>query len=79
MLMASGDFDALLPTQGQAWLFAAGRHLLPHAAMAVAAIAAFNQVQSKIAFAALLDTLGFPQPARRLVRSVRDLESSGSR
>lgn len=76
-LMATGDFDALLPTHEQAWLFAAGRGLLPHAGVAVAAIDAFDQVQSKIAFAALLDRLGLPQPAWRLVESVEDLEAVG--
>lgn len=76
-LMASGDFDALLPTHEQAWLFAAGRHLLPHAAVAVAAIDAFDQVQSKTAFAALLDALGLPQPEWRLVRSDGDLDAVG--
>lgn len=76
-LMASGDFDALLPTHEQAWLFAAGRDLLPRSAVAVAPIDAFDQVQSKIAFAALLDTLGLPQPAWRPVRGVGDLGSVG--
>ncbi|MBO0851097.1 MAG: hypothetical protein J2P20_16665, partial [Pseudonocardia sp.] len=28
-LMSTGEYDALLPTHEQAWLFAAGRHLLP--------------------------------------------------
>ncbi|MFT4110886.1 carbamoyl-phosphate-synthetase [Propionicimonas sp.] len=76
-LMATGDFDALLPTHEQAWLFAAGRDLLPHSRVAVATIDAFDQVQSKTAFATLLDTLGLPQPAWRRVQSAGDLEAVG--
>ncbi|PFG17785.1 hypothetical protein ATK74_2361 [Propionicimonas paludicola] len=76
-LMASGRFAALLPTHEQAWLFAAGRHLLPHATMAVAGLDAFDQVQSKPAFAALLDSLGLPQPAWRLVEAESDLSALG--
>jgi hypothetical protein len=62
--MLHGGYDALLPTHEQAWLFAAGRHLLPaDLPLAVAPIAAFDRVQSKLAFAELLDELGLPQPA----------------
>lgn len=75
--MATGDFDALLATHEQAWLFAAGHDLLSHAAMAVAAFDAFDRVQSKTAFATLLDSLGLPQPAWRLVGSEDDLGALG--
>ncbi len=76
-LMATGSFDALLPTHEQAWLFAAGRDLLPHATMAIAPLEAFDQVQSKTAFATLLDALGLPQPAWRLVETASDLNTLG--
>ncbi|MGF7237815.1 MAG: carbamoyl-phosphate-synthetase [Frankia sp.] len=62
-LIASGEYEAVLPTHEQAWLFAAGRRLLPDGApLAVAPIDAFDRVQSKTAFAALLDELEVPQP-----------------
>jgi hypothetical protein len=48
-LMGSGDYDALLPTHEQAWLFAAGRRLLPeHTPLAVAPVEGFARVQSKL-------------------------------
>jgi len=57
-------YDALLPTHEQAWLIAAGRHLLPaNLPVAIAPIEAFDKVQSKIAFCALLEAVGLPQPA----------------
>lgn len=44
--LRDGGYDALLPTHELAWLFAAGRHLLPaDAPLAVADIEAFDQVQ----------------------------------
>jgi hypothetical protein len=62
-LCASGEYAAVLPTHEQAWLFAAGRHLLPSdAPIAVASAAAFDKVQGKAEFAALLDELAIPQP-----------------
>lgn len=62
-VLAGGGFDALLPTHEQAWLFAVARHRLPQAApVALAPAGAFARVQSKIAFARLLDELSVPQP-----------------
>ncbi|MHB1739069.1 MAG: carbamoyl-phosphate-synthetase [Actinomycetes bacterium] len=62
-LMTSGDYEAVLATHEQAWLFAAGRSLLPQdAPMAVAPIEAFDRVQGKADFATLLDELHVPQP-----------------
>jgi hypothetical protein len=62
-VLAAGTFDALLPTHEQAWLFAAGRYRLPPAApVPLAPAGAFARVQSKVAFARLLDELGGPQP-----------------
>ena len=54
-LLASGRYRALLATHEQAWLLAAGREHLPHVSgrLAVAEVSAFEQVQSKIAFAGL--------------------------
>lgn len=76
-LMATGRFAALLPTHEQAWLFAAGRRFLPRSAVAVADIAAFDQVASKLAFARLLDELGLPQPRWREVHAPGELGALG--
>jgi len=78
-LLATGRYTTLLATHEQAWLFAVGRGLLPHAAgrLAVAPAAAFDQVQSKLAFARLCDRLGIPQPAWREVRVEADLDGCG--
>jgi hypothetical protein len=62
-LVAEHRYDAVLPTHEQAWLFAAGRHLLPaDTPIAVAPIEAFDRVQGKVEFAELLDELAIPQP-----------------
>jgi hypothetical protein len=62
-LCTAGEYEAVLATHEQAWLFAAGRHLLPPGApIAVAPIEAFDRVAGKVEFAALLDELGLPQP-----------------
>ncbi len=76
-LLASGRFDALLPTHEQAWLFAVGREYLPHAAVAVATPEAFDQVESKVVFARVLDATGLPQPQWRLVECEDDLDALG--
>jgi hypothetical protein len=62
-LMSSGEYEAVLATHEQAWLFAAGRALLAAGApIAVAGIEAFDRVQGKVEFAALLEELDVPQP-----------------
>jgi hypothetical protein len=62
-LTVDGGYQALLPTHEQAWLLAAGRRLLPRRMpVALADPEAFDQVQSKLAFARLLDRLTLPQP-----------------
>ena len=76
-LMASGRFAALLPTHEQAWMFAVGRELLPHAPVAVAAAEAFGRVESKLAFARALDQVDLPQPAWRAVEQEDDVDGLG--
>lgn len=66
--------DVVLPTHEQAWLFAAAAPLLPSVPVAVADIASFDRVQSKVEFARLLDELRLPQPRWRLVSDRHDLE-----
>jgi hypothetical protein len=71
--LREGSYDALLPTHEQAWLFAAGRHLLPaDAPLAVADIEAFDQVQGKLACCRLLDEIGLPQPAWSVLATADD-------
>lgn len=76
-LMATGRFAALIPTHEQAWLFAAGRPLIPHAHVVVADIEAFNHLESKVRFAQLLDELALPQPAWVEVSQESDLDRLG--
>lgn len=62
-LVTEHRYDAVLPTHERAWLFAAGRHLLPaDAPIVIAPIEAFERVQGKIEFAESLDELAIPQP-----------------
>lgn len=62
-LCSAGEYEAVLATHEQAWLFAAGRHLLPaDAPIAVAPAEAFDRVAGKVEFAGLCDELGIPQP-----------------
>ena len=71
-----GGFDVLLPTHEQAYLFASARARLPQGVpLAVSSLAAFQRVQSKVAFAALLDELGLPQPACGEVRDPSELDA----
>ncbi len=66
--------DVVLPTHEQAWLLATVRPRLPaNVHVAVADASAFARVQSKLAFAKLLDELGMPQPRWRSVASQDDL------
>jgi hypothetical protein len=73
-VVAQRGIDVVLPTHEQAWLLAAARPLLaPGVRVAVADVSAFERVQSKVAFAGLLDRLGLPQPRWRLVGAASDL------
>jgi len=73
-VVADRRIDVVLPTHEQAWLFAAAAPLTSEVPVAVADIASFDRVQSKLEFAKLLDELRLPQPRWRLVRDRRDLE-----
>ncbi len=68
------QIDVVLPTHEQAWLLAVARPLLSQELpVAVADIASFERVQSKIEFARLLDELELPQPRWQQVTDERDL------
>jgi predicted ATP-grasp superfamily ATP-dependent carboligase len=62
--------DALIPVHEQAYLFAAARKQLPAGlGIALADFEAFEQVQSKAAFATLLTQLNVTQPDTEIIRS----------
>jgi glutathione synthase/RimK-type ligase-like ATP-grasp enzyme len=68
-------YDVLLPTHEQAYLFAARRERIPReVGLAVAAHASFARVQSKLAFAQLLDELRLPQPRWERLERPEQLE-----
>lgn len=73
-VVADRRIDVVLPTHEQAWLFAAARPPRAGTRTAVADIAAFDRVQSKIEFAKLLEELALPQPEWRLIDSPSDLK-----
>ena len=73
-VLEKGMFDVLLPTHEQAWLLAAaGERLRSGAGTAIAAPEAFARVQSKIAFAGLLDEVGLPQPQWERLEAIAQL------
>ena len=73
-LVSRGNFDVLLPTHEQAWLFAvAGDSLDARLPTAVASARSFSRVQSKLEFARLLDEVGLPQPAWEVIDSPKAL------
>ncbi len=73
-VVAQRAIDVVLPTHEQAWLLAVARpRLAARVRVAVADASAFERVQSKIAFASLLDQLGLPQPAWRSVSSASEV------
>jgi hypothetical protein len=74
-VVAERQIDVVLPTHEQAWLFAAAARLLSSVPVAVADIASFGRVQSKVEFARLIDELELPQPQWRLVADPGELET----
>ncbi len=73
-LLATGDYDVLLPVHEQAYLLAhAARALPPGVGVALAPAASFDCVQGKVAFVRTLARLGLPQPASRVATSRAEL------
>jgi predicted ATP-grasp superfamily ATP-dependent carboligase len=67
-VVKSAGIDALIPVHEQAYLFAAGRRRLPAGiGLALADFEAFEQVQGKTEFAALLTRLNVPQPKTDII------------
>jgi hypothetical protein len=66
-LLETGAYDVLLPVHEQAYLFAkASGRIPPGVGVALAGGSSFDRIQSKVAFAGLLDELEIPQPETRV-------------
>jgi predicted ATP-grasp superfamily ATP-dependent carboligase len=76
-LLAARHFDVLLPTHEQGFLFARVRQRLEHrVGLALPDFASYRTAHSKAGFSRLLDELGLPQPATRIVNSVSELRDA---
>ena len=73
-LLAARHFDVLLPIHEQGFLFARVRQRLEdRVGLALPDFASYRAAHSKAGFSRLLDQLGLPQPATRIVKSEREL------
>ena len=73
-LLAARHFDVLLPIHEQGFLFARMRQRLEnHAGLALPDFDSYRTAHSKAGFSRLLDRLGLPQPATRIVKSAGEL------
>jgi hypothetical protein len=76
-LLASGHFDVLLPIHEQGFLFARVlRRLRDRVGLALPDFESYRAAHSKAGFSRLLDRLGLPQPATRIVRSESELRAA---
>ena len=76
-LLASGQYDVLLPTHEQGFLFARVRERLAgRVGLALPGFESYRAAHSKAGFSRLLDRLGLPQPATRIVRSESELRAA---
>jgi predicted ATP-grasp superfamily ATP-dependent carboligase len=75
-LLATRHFDVLLPTHEQGFLFARVQQRLEgRVGLALPSFANYRSVHSKAGFTRLLELLGLPQPATRIVRSENELRA----
>jgi len=73
-LLAARHFDVLLPIHEQGFLFARVQERLGHrAGLALPSFVSYRAAHSKAGFSRLLDQLGLPQPATRIVKSGDEL------
>jgi hypothetical protein len=73
-LLAARHFDVLLPIHEQGFLFARMRQRLEnHVGLALPDFDSCRTAHSKAGFSRLLDRLGLPQPATRIVTSASEL------
>jgi predicted ATP-grasp superfamily ATP-dependent carboligase len=76
-LLATQHFDVLLPIHEQGFLFArAGARLADRVGLALPGFASYRAVHSKAGFSRLLDRLGLPQPATRILKSASALRAA---
>src|SRR6266436_5002369 len=76
-LLAARHFDVLLPIHEQGFLFARVQERLgDRAGLALPSFVSYRAAHSKAGFSRLLDQLGLPQPATRVVRSASELRDA---
>ena len=76
-LLAARHFDVLLPTHEQGFLFARARQRLENrVGLALPSFESYRTAHSKAGFSRLLDELGLPQPATRIVKSEAELQDA---
>jgi predicted ATP-grasp superfamily ATP-dependent carboligase len=76
-LLAERSFDVLLPIHEQGFLFARVRERLEtHVGLALPDFGSYRAAHGKAGFSRLLDELGLPQPATRIVKSPSELRDA---
>ncbi|MEO8318366.1 MAG: hypothetical protein ABI561_08600 [Bradyrhizobium sp.] len=76
-LLSTGNFDVLLPTHEQGFLFARMRQRLEgRAGLALPSFDSYRTAHSKAGFSRLLDRLGLPQPSTEIVKSAQALRDA---
>jgi predicted ATP-grasp superfamily ATP-dependent carboligase len=76
-LLATRHFDVLLPIHEQGFLFArVQQRLADRVGLALPGFESYRAVHSKAGFSRLLDELGLPQPATRILRSESELRAT---
>lgn len=76
-LLATQHFDVLLPIHEQGFLFArVQQRLADRAGLALPSFDSYRSVHSKAGFSRLLDQLGLPQPATRILKSEGELRAA---
>ncbi len=76
-LLSAGNFDVLLPTHEQGFLFARMRQRLEgRAGLALPSFDSYRTAHSKAGFSRLLDRLGLPQPSTEIVKSAQALRDA---
>ncbi|MDO8397021.1 MAG: ATP-grasp domain-containing protein [Bradyrhizobium sp.] len=76
-LLATGQYDVLLPTHEQGFLFArVQERLRDRVGLALPDFASYRAAHSKAGFSRLLDRLSLPQPATRIVNSPSGLRDA---
>ncbi|WP_441230904.1 ATP-grasp domain-containing protein [Tardiphaga sp. 215_C5_N2_1] len=75
-LLATGDYDVLLPIHEQGFLFAkVQERLRPLAGLALPSFASYRAAHSKAGFSRMLSELGLPQPETQIVASADTLRT----